>query len=366
MTNVWATPRIFACGSDIDSDGDGFADSREILMYHSSPNDANSHPVSVSGSISYSGIETGTVYALATANEGSWSLGCSASRFGAGPYTNNEVAVPRSYWFRSFLDINNSHSRDLWEPWGIFSSSSTYVTSNLGGVNIGLQDVPSVWGTLTYSGTVTGDVYVVAVPMSNSFDTTYQCMIPWTQGATEVTGGTTYLTFPVNYSITGLPASNFWIRAFIDEDYDGQFTYTDTAGQFSSNSIPVSNRVTGVNITMAFDGDGDGMADGWEMVYGNVSAAADPDGDGLSNLQESLFGTSPSLKDTDQDGISDEEEVLAGLDPLYDPLAHRLTSLAFEYDDQDRLERVESPTSSLQMGYDAAANLTNTICSKGE
>jgi len=210
-------------------------------------------------------------------------------------------------------------------------------------------------------------VYVVAVPVSNSFDTTYECMTPWTQGDSTLTGGTMYLAFPADYSIMGLPASNYWIRAFIDEDYDGQFTYTDTAGQFSSNSIPVSNRVTGVNITMAFDADNDGMADGWEMVYGNVSdATADPDGDGLSNVQESLFGTNPTAKDTDQDGLSDKEEVLAGLDPLYDPLAHRLTSLTFTYDGQDRLERVESPTSSLQMGYDDAANLTNSICSKGE
>lgn len=367
VSNVWATPRMYACGSDIDSDGDGFWDSAEILRFHSDPSDPLSKPVNVSGSIFYGGIETGTVYALATIAEDGWSLGRSASRFGPGGYTNNEVAVPRSYWFKSFLDVNNNHSRDLWEPSGIFSVSSTYVTSNLAGVDIPIQDVPSVWGTLAYSGTATGNVFVVAVPISNSFATTYSQTIPWEQGAETQTGGIRYLTFPVGYVIASLPASNYWIRAFLDEDYNGEFTYSDTAGQYSSNSIPVSNRVTGLNFTLAFDADGDGMADGWEMVYGNLAdAAADPDGDGLSNVQESLFGTSPSVKDSDQDGLSDEEEVLAGLDPLYNPLAHRLTSLNFAYDDQDRLERVESSASSLQMGYDAAANLTNAICSKGE
>ncbi|HBA83994.1 MAG TPA: hypothetical protein DCZ95_07875 [Verrucomicrobia bacterium] len=367
VTNMWATPRMYACGSDIDTDGDGFWDSAEILRFHSDPQDPLSKPVNVSGSISYNGIETGTVYALAVAVEDGWPLGCSASRFGPGGYTNNEVAVPRSYWFKSFLDVNNNHSRDLWEPSGIFSASSTSVTSNLAGVDIPIQDVPSLWGALSYSGPATGNVYVVAVPSSNSFDSIYRQTISWEQGSETQTGGVIYLSFPACYSFKSLPASNYWIRAFIDEDYDGEFTVSDPAGQYSAQSIPVSNRLTGINITLAFDADGDGMADGWEMLYGNLSdSAADPDGDGLSNLQESLFGTNPLDPDTDQDGLSDEEETTAGLDPFYNPLSHRLASLTFAYDDQDRLERVESPASSLTMGYDAAANLTNAVCSKGE
>ena len=362
------TVHSYAAGNaDLDSDGDGFADARERFMYHSDPNDPASHPASVSGSVSYNGSETGTIYALATSSSNSWSLGCSVSIPSPRSYTNNEVALLRSYWFKSFLDINNSHSRDDGEPWGLYSSSSTYVTSNLSGVNMTLQDVPSIWGTLTYSGTATGNIYVVAVTASNSFDTTYHCLIPWVQGGWEMTGGETYVTFPVNYSIIGVPASNYWIRAFIDEDYSGEHTYFEVTGQYSSNAIPVSNRVTGANITLAYDADGDGMADGWEMMYGSPSdVTGDPDGDGLSSLQESLFGTNPFARDTDQDGFSDEEEVTAGLDPLYNSLQHRLTSLVFTYDNQDRLEKIESPPASIQMGYNAAANLTNIVCSKGE
>ena len=52
------------------------------------------------------------------------------------------------------------------------------------------------------------------------------------------------------YSITGLPASNYWIRAFIDSDTNQAFTVLEAAGQYTSNAIPVSNRVTGVNFTL--------------------------------------------------------------------------------------------------------------------
>ena len=315
VTATWITVRFYAAGNaDLDSDGDGYADAREIFMYHSDPNNSTSKPVSVSGTASYSGIETGTIYALATTASNGWSLGCSTAISGPGAYSNSGVAALRNYWFKAFRDVNASHARDAWEPWGIYSSSSTYVTSNLSGINITLSDVPSIWGTISYTGSKTGNVYVIAVTASNSWDTTYSCMIPWVQGGAEMTGGTTYLTFPVSYSITGLPASNYWIRAFIDSDTNQAFTVLEAAGQYTSNAIPVSNRVTGVNFTVAQDTDGDGMPDWWEMMYGSPSdVTGDPDGDGLSSLQESLFGTNPFARDTDADGLSDEEEVTAGL-----------------------------------------------------
>jgi YD repeat-containing protein len=119
------------------------------------------------------------------------------------------------------------------------------------------------------------------------------------------------------------------------------------------------------------DTDGDGMPDGWEMMFGLLPANAsdatnDSDADGLSNLQEFLFGTNPLTCDTDQDGLSDEEEIAAGLDPLSHPLQRRLTSLVLTYDDQDRLETVEAALSTIRLSYDAAGNLTNTACSNGE
>ncbi|HMP72123.1 MAG TPA: S8 family serine peptidase [Kiritimatiellia bacterium] len=70
------------------------------------------------------------------------------------------------------------------------------------------------------------------------------------------------------------------------------------------------------------DTDGDGMPDGWEVMYGlnpldPFDAFEDPDGDGLINLLEYIHGTNPHLADTDGDGLSDGLEVLVyGTDPL--------------------------------------------------
>ncbi len=64
----------------------------------------------------------------------------------------------------------------------------------------------------------------------------------------------------------------------------------------------------------AWDTDGDGMPDGWEMINGfnpidPSDAALDADGDGLTNLQEYQYGTDPHNTDSDGDGLTDGAEV---------------------------------------------------------
>jgi len=244
------TPRIYAAGNaDLDSDGDGYADMRERFLYHSDPTNASSHPALVSGAISYSGAETGSVYMLAVAASESWSLGGSVSMPTPDAYSNNRVAIPRAWWFKAFRDANNNHNLDGWEPWALYSAASTYVTSNIGGVNMALQDVPSIWGQLSYTGSVNGDIWIVAVTASNSWDTTYRCVIPWIQSS-GLSGEMAVVTFPVNYSIVGMPASNYWIRAFVDSDTNFNMAWPERVGRYSQTAFAVSNRRTAIDFAL--------------------------------------------------------------------------------------------------------------------
>jgi hypothetical protein len=329
-TNAWVVAgfptRLYAAAdAATDGDGDGYADGREIMVYGTDPMSASSHPVTVSGTVSYGGIETGGVYVLFTQDAGSWSIAKSLWMAGPAAYTNDEVGNGQDWWFKAFRDSNGNFSLDPWEARGTYSSSSTYVTGSLTGVDIAVADVPSIWGQIDYSGGATGDIHVIAVTGSNSWDQTYSTTIPYVQGD-DGSGGVYYVTFPVNYTLTGLPASNYWIRAFMDTDTNGVPSSLDPAGQYSSNSIPVSNRVTGVNVTAAYDSDGDGLPDWWEMQnWSDLSQtnSGDADGDGLSNSNEVAAGTNPNSRDTDGDGVPDPVELTIGssatsADPVVD------------------------------------------------
>ena len=323
-TNYWVFSgpflRFYSAGNaDLDTDGDGYSDASERMVYITNPADSNSRPVHASGTVTYNGVETGTIYALTVTSSSSWSIALSTSMSVPGSYTN-DVAKNQSYWFKAFRDINTNYTRDDWEPQGLYSVNSTTITNDTSGLNITMQDQPSIWGTVNYSGSETGDIWVVAVPTSNSWDTTYHYVIPWIQSYTTTSGGEVYVSFPVAYSITGLPASNCWIRAFIDSDANEAFTHLEAAGQYTSNSIPVSNRVTGISFTLAQDADSDGMPDWWEWQYGfnpqsTNDAGQDADSDALNNLGEYTWGTDPRVQDTDGDGMKDGDEVAQGYDP---------------------------------------------------
>ncbi len=289
-TNYWVASgpsvRFYSAGNaDLDTDGDGYADAREIRVFRTSETDSNSRPIRISGTVSYSGIETGTIWVLSTTVTDSWSIAQSVSLSGPGVYSN-DIGNNQSYWFKAFRDVNSSYARDAWEPWGVYGSSSTLIIGDTSGLDITLQDQPSLWGAVDFSGTETGNVWVVAVTASDSWSTAYSSMLPWTQGGDPMTGGVAFLTFPASFSITQLPVSNYWIRAFIDEDYDGAYTEGKIAGQYTSNAIPVSNRITGLNFTLDQDLDSDGLPDWWEWQHGTDANNPDTDGDGFSDGDE--------------------------------------------------------------------------------
>lgn len=309
--------RYYAVGNhDLDSDSDQFNDAFEVFVLGTDAQDADSHGVYFTGEIIYNGPETGLIHIVAVPDMGSWAKTWQTVIPGAGNYTNL-AANQQEYWFKAFMDVNWNNQEDGWEPWGINNTNSLYATTDVSSLDITLEDQPSIWGTIDYSGGATGDIYVLATTQPG-WDTTNSTVISWLQGEASLTGGPVYVSFPVDYSITDLTAGSYIVRAFIDENSDGEFTPLEPGGQYNL-TIALSNRVTDIDFTIDLDSDEDELPDWWEIQYFTnllQNAGGDNDGDSLNNSNEYLYGTNPTNSDTDSDSMDDGWEVSYGFDPL--------------------------------------------------
>lgn len=133
-------------------------------------------------------------------------------------------------------------------------------------------------------------------------------------GGTDVNG--TFSWTVNNTVMTFTPTTNLT---------NGKYDVSIGTGARSDLGITMLSSLTW-NFTAAlgdFDGDGDGMADQWEIDNGlNPTiddSAADKDGDGMPNLYEFQNDLNPSLNDAeadaDGDGATNLEEYEAGTDP---------------------------------------------------
>ncbi|MDD5704959.1 MAG: hypothetical protein PHR35_03480 [Kiritimatiellae bacterium] len=87
------------------------------------------------------------------------------------------------------------------------------------------------------------------------------------------------------------------------------------------------------------DTDGDGLADGLEMLaLGTHPGLYDSDGDGVADRAEIYrYGLAPLLRDTDADGMDDDEELLAGTNPTQWNTGGGSSTIRYYYDSDDRL-----------------------------
>lgn len=138
-TNAWAATRFYVAAVSNDADGDGFTDGREFYVCHTDETDSNSYPVTVSGTISYTGSLSGLVRMVAVTDSNSWA-GCMETIPVPGAYTNRNVATGTSYWFKAYRDCNGNKARESWEPQGVYLGSATPVTNDVDDIDITMDD----------------------------------------------------------------------------------------------------------------------------------------------------------------------------------------------------------------------------------
>lgn len=127
--------------NDTDSDDDGSPDALEVSI-GTDPADADSHPVSISGTISYTGSQTGTVVILAASDSGSWTSSLFKVISAPGAYSVTNVPNLTGYWIKSYYDNDSDLIKDGCEAQGAWTLNPLVPTNDVINVNFSLDDDP--------------------------------------------------------------------------------------------------------------------------------------------------------------------------------------------------------------------------------
>ncbi|MBI5049584.1 MAG: M6 family metalloprotease domain-containing protein [Nitrospirae bacterium] len=198
---------------------------------------------SISGTISYSGTKTGTIYVLAYTNRGFLGTPAySTSLSTPGAYSINNVSSG-TYYILSYRDSNGDGKRQPFETYGLYGSpgSPTAVVvsgSSVTGVNITLYDPGSISGTITYSGSSTGTIYIQAYT-NPSF--------------TGLPVYTSIISAPGQYQIRGMLPGTYYVRSFRDANGNQRLDIGEPRGRYGTPTgvvVTAGKTTTGINITL--------------------------------------------------------------------------------------------------------------------
>lgn len=250
----------------------------------------------LSGSVSYSGRQTGTIWVVASTTTNSWSTNYHASIATTGAYSIAGIPTPSNWWVRAWRDSNGNRSNDALEAWGDYAGNPIWLTNSFTNAIVALADpdtdcdgMPDWWEVLQGLNTMFNDAGADPDLDGVSNRDEYQYGLTPTLADSDGDGTNDYAQ----------AYGKEWTKHYYD-------ALDRLLGTEYSRGLSVGYEYDGNGnilrqIYMRRDQDGDGLPDLWEFLNGlswtnaaqHGGALGDADGDGWSNWQEWQAGSAP-------------------------------------------------------------------------
>jgi uncharacterized protein YjiK len=130
-----------AYNADYDGDGDGVSDGEERFLDGTDPEDPDDPP-NVKGTVSYAGIQEGTIYVIAVTSSGSWSTNASDALSAPGAYIIPKLDSD-DYYIKAWLDVDDDGALDTNEARVEYAGNPITVAGQVTNINLTLADVDS-------------------------------------------------------------------------------------------------------------------------------------------------------------------------------------------------------------------------------
>lgn len=158
--------------------------------------------------------------------------------------------------------------------------------------------------------------------------------------------------------------------AVVQQVYGVLPNHEDTDGDTLSNFIEIYHTGTDPNLAdtdgdgltdAQEDADGDGIANGEELLRGTNPGKADTDGDGLSDYAELMeLGTDPCAPDSDADGLKDADELELGLKPMSSRTDGQTPDAQRTFTQNLKAEQIDERLTNAENAAQPALTLTTT------